>query len=62
MDGYRCPNKDCNTELHFETIASAAIRVYKEKETEFGKKNVYEAFCPTCDEYMQVDEKNRNYF
>jgi hypothetical protein len=59
MEGYRCPNKGCTTELHFELISWIGIRVYQEKETEFGKKKVYNAFCPTCDEDMQVDEKNQ---
>ena len=57
MEGYLCPNKKCKTELHFEMIAEAKMRVY----TEVGKKKVYNAYCPTCDEYMQVDERNRKY-
>jgi len=59
MEGYICPNKDCITELRFGVIAFAGIRLFQEKETEFGKKNVYNAFCPICDEHMQVDEKNQ---
>ena len=57
MEGYLCPNKKCKTELHFEMIKCAKMRVY----TEVGKKKVYNAYCPTCDEYMQVDERNRKY-
>lgn len=59
MKGCRCPNKNCITELHFEIIRGTGIRVYEEKETEFGKMKIYKAFCPRCDEYMQVDEKNQ---
>lgn len=55
MEGYLCPNKKCKTELHFEMIECAKMRVY----TVVGKKKVYNAYCPECDEHMQVDERNR---
>lgn len=55
MEGYRCPNKKCNAELHFEMIKTAGMRVYRE----VGIKKVYNAYCPTCDEYMKVDDYNR---
>ena len=59
MKGYICPNKKCSEELHFETIASAGIRVYRERELDGHAEKAYNAFCPECDEYMEVDERNR---
>lgn len=53
MIGYRCPNKKCNEELHFEQIQG--IRLCREVDN----KKIYEAYCPACDEYMQMDEMNR---
>lgn len=62
MIGYLCPNKckvkKTRTELQYEQIQG--MRLYKELENEKGKVvKVYEAFCPTCNEYMQVNEKNK---
>jgi hypothetical protein len=56
MEGYLCPNKKCKTELHYE-LFGGKIRVC----AEIGKKKIYNAYCPTCDEYMQVDERNKKY-
>jgi hypothetical protein len=55
MEGYICPNKGCKEELHFEMIKSAKMRVYNIK----NKKKIYNAYCPKCDEYMQVNEYNK---
>jgi hypothetical protein len=54
-NGCICPNKKCKIELQFEIIGCSKMRIYKEVK---GKK-VYNVYCPTCDEYMQVNEKNR---
>jgi hypothetical protein len=53
MEGYKCPNRKCTTELQFEQIHG--MRLY----TEVGRKKIFNAYCPTCDEHMQVDAYNR---
>jgi hypothetical protein len=53
MEGYICPNKPCKEELHFATVAG--IRIF----TKVGRKKVYGAYCPTCDEHMVVNEYNK---
>ena len=53
MEGYICPNKKCTTELHYEMIEG--IRLYQE----VGRNQIYNAYCPTCQEHMQVDAYNR---
>ena len=55
MEGYICPNKRCKEQLHFEMIESAGIRLY----IEVGKKKIYNAYCPKCNEYMKVDDYNK---
>jgi len=59
MKGYICPNKKCKEELHFEMIATANMRVCREREMDGHVEKVYNAYCPKCDEYMEVDARNR---
>ena len=59
MKGYICPNKKCKEELHFEMIKAASMRVFRERELDGHSVKAYKAYCPKCDEYMEVDEKNR---
>ena len=54
MEGYTCRNKGCNTELHYEQIQSAGIRVKKDN-PETGKLE-FHVYCPTCDEYYWTNK------
>jgi hypothetical protein len=53
MEGYLCPNKNCKEELHWQQFQG--MRLCREE----GRKKIYNAYCPKCNEYMEVDEYNR---
>jgi len=47
----RCPNKKCEDTLQWEQIMG--IRVYTEGKY---RRKIFNAYCPTCNEHMQVNE------
>ena len=52
MEGYLCPNK-CKEELLYKVFQG--MRLCREE----GRKKIYDAYCPKCKEYMEVDEYTR---
>jgi hypothetical protein len=52
-----CPNRKCEENLHFEMLQKMRLYV----EGKHGKK-IFKAYCPACNEYMEVNEKGQKRF